>query len=412
MDHGTTHRLAENSYPASQPTAAHAQNGASRPLGGNAAATPFVSDRNTERDESVKPTGQTSPVSPAGKEAVANPQQEQNFEPTINLQPDNSSGSEHIRTQLQTGSVGRRGSRRTVMLVTITTCVVLLIGTGLSVVLKTRSQPPVGSTQPLRYLGVYERDMSGATTFAATTGVKPDVLTYYSSWLEPFQTSFAMAAAEHGAVPLVQINPYNVSLSAIASGKFDGYLSTFAEEVRAYGHLVIMSFGHEMNGNWYPWGYTHTSPAVFVAAWRHIVTVFRSLGAQNAIWLWTVNIMETESGHIPGPATWWPGSSYVTWVGIDGYYYQPSWTFTSLFGPTITAVRELTRDPILIAETGATAGPEQPAKIADLFGGVRLYGLLGFVWFNAKADEDWRLSSPAALAAFHRAASAYYRPQP
>jgi hypothetical protein len=289
---------------------------------------------------------------------------------------------------------------------------VLLIGTGLSVVLKTRSRQLIIPTQSIRYLGLYERDMSAATSFTAATGVKPNVLTYYSSWLEPFQTSFATAAAQHDAVPLVQINPYNVSLSTIASGKFDGYLSKFAEDVRAYGHQVIISFGHEMNGDWYPWGYSQTSSVVFVAAWRHIVTVFRSFGARNAIWLWTINIMETETGHIPQPAAWWPGRSYVNWVGIDGYYYQPSWTFASLFGPTITAVRELTRDPILIAETGATAGPQQPAKIADLFAGVRLYGLLGFVWFNAKADEDWRLSSPAALAAFHRAASRNYRPQP
>jgi hypothetical protein len=298
------------------------------------------------------------------------------------------------------------------MLVAVAACVALLIGTGLSVVLKTRSRQLTIPTQSIRYLGLYERDMSAATGFTAATGIKPNVLTYYSSWLEPFQTSFAMAAAEHGAMPLVQINPYNVNLSAIASGKFDGYLSTFAEEVRAYGHKVIISFGHEMNGDWYPWGYSQTSSVAFVAAWRHIVTVFRSVGAQNAIWLWTINIIETENGHIPQPAAWWPGSSYVTWVGIDGYYYQPSWTFASLFGPTIAAVRELTRDPILIAETGATAGSEQPTKIADLFDGVRLYGLLGFVWFNAKADEDWRLSSPASLAAFHRAASAYFRPQP
>ena len=32
---------------------------------------------------------------------------------------------------------------------------------------------------------------------------------------------------------------------------------------------------------------------------------------------------------------WWPGSSYVNWVGIDGYYYSPSDTFTKVFGGTI-----------------------------------------------------------------------------
>ena len=65
----------------------------------------------------------------------------------------------------------------------------------------------------------------------------------------------------------------------IASGKYDGYLSAYAEAVRAYRHPVILSFGHEMNGNWYSWGYKNTSPAVFVAAWRHIVTTLPRAGS-------------------------------------------------------------------------------------------------------------------------------------
>ncbi len=231
---------------------------------------------------------------------------------------------------------------------------------------------------------------------------------YYSAWLEPFQTSFAKTAAEQGATSLVQINPFNVSLAAIASGQYDGYLSAFAEAVRSYGKPVILSFGHEMNGNWYPWGNAHTSPVTFVAAWRHIVTLFRSQGVQNVTWLWTVNVIDT-SGGIRAPSAWWPGRSYVNWVGLDGYYYVPSWTFASLFGPTITAIRELTHDPILIAETSAAPGTDQAANIADLFAGVRLYGLLGFVWFDAKADLDWRLTSPAAIAAFRQGAQDYQR---
>ena len=43
----------------------------------------------------------------------------------------------------------------------------------------------------------------------------------------------------------------------------------------------------------------------------------------------------------------------LTWVGIDGYYYSSSVMFAPLFGPTIADVREITHDPILIAETGA-----------------------------------------------------------
>ncbi len=247
---------------------------------------------------------------------------------------------------------------------------------------------------------------AGVSRFTAKTGIKPRLVVYYSGWFEPFKTGFATTAAKHGAVPLVQINPKNVSLAAIASGHYDSYLTSYAEAVRSYRHPVILGFGHEMNGSWYSWGYRHASPANFVAAWRHIVTLFRELRARNVTWLWTANIMHRGS-NISRPEPWWPGSKYVTWVGLDGYYYKPSWNFTPLFGPTIAAIRQFTHAPILIAETSAAPTTNQPAKIADLFAGIRLYGLLGFVWFNSVHIVDWRLNSGPAIAAFHRSAKAY-----
>ena len=131
----------------------------------------------------------------------------------------------------------------------------------------------------------------------------------------------------------------------------------------------------------------------------------------NVTWLWTVNIMHMGS-NISAPAPWWPGDKYVTWVGLDGYYYKPSWKFPPLFGPTITVIRELTRDPILIAETAVSPTANQPAKIADLFAGIRLYGLLGFAWFNSVHDKDWRLNNPAAITAFRDGARTFHKPTP
>jgi beta-mannanase len=266
--------------------------------------------------------------------------------------------------------------------------------------------PAAPHQQPVRYLGVYEPQVlssyASVDRFAQAIGRQPNIVSYYSAWLESFQASFATTAAKHGAVPLVQINPVNVSLAAIAAGSYDSYLNAYAAAVRSYRRPVILSFGHEMNGYWYSWGNRHTSAAVFVAAWRHIVSLFRSLGAANATWLWTINVINKRHNSIPDPAPWWPGSSYVTWVGIDGYYHKSNWKFAPLFGPTIAAVRKLTRDPILIAETGAASNADQPAKIADLFAGIRAYDLLGFLWFNSVGNRDWRIDSPAALDAFRR----------
>ena len=314
----------------------------------------------------------------------------------------------------------RRGRRLVVPVIAIVAAAAIAGG----VIIYNKSADPSAGPLPVNlpaasgsYLGVYATGVpdsyAGVTSFSSATGAKPDVLMYYSGWYESFKSSFATTAANNGAVPLVQIDPQNVSLAAIASGRYDGYLSSYAESVRAYRHPVILSFGHEMNGPWYSWGYGKTSPTVFVAAWRHIVSLFRDLGARNVTWLWTINIInDTQRGKIPSPAKWWPGSSYVNWVGIDGYYLKPNWEFAPLFGPTIAAVRELTGAPILIAETGAVPGAGQPAKLGDLFAGIRQYGLLGFVWFDSvnSIGQNFRIDSPAALAAFRKGSSTYTRP--
>jgi mannan endo-1,4-beta-mannosidase len=320
----------------------------------------------------------------------------------------------HQRTQR------RRGPGR-FMIGALVIVVVAAIGVG--VYLRTSSADS-GGPLPVQlpaatgaYLGVYAHGVpdsySGVAAFNSTIKAKPDVVMYYSGWWVPFPTKFATTVANNGAVPLVQMDPDGISISQIASGRYDGYLSAYAEAVRNYKHPVVLSFGHEMNGNWYSWGDGKTSPKVFVIAWRHVVKLFRALGAHNVTWMWTVNIIDhAHGGTIPNPAQWWPGSSYVNWVGIDGYYLKPTWKFAPLFGPTIAAVRKLTFDPILVAETGAVPAAGQPAKIADLFSGIHQYGLLGFVWFDSTNSEGMQfgISSPAAVAAFRKGASTYTRP--
>jgi glycosyl hydrolase family 26 len=277
------------------------------------------------------------------------------------------------------------------------------------------TQPPAARA-PLppslaSYVGVYEpgsppgyQPVSEFAQVACPRGKPPNLAGYYSGWAEPFQATFAEQAHAHGAIPYVQIDPTQASVSAIARGVYDIYLRTYADSVRHYGHAVVIGFGHEMNTSRYSWGYGHVRPRVFVAAWRHIVTLFHGEGADNVTWLWTINQEVPGSGNI---SDWWPGPAYVTWVGIDGYYYRPSDTFAKVFGNTITRVRIFSDKPILLSETavGPTAGVPF-AKINNLFDGMRRYKTLGLVWFDiAQAGgilrQDWRIEdSPPARSAF------------
>ncbi|MGH3276396.1 MAG: glycoside hydrolase family 26 protein [Streptosporangiaceae bacterium] len=254
------------------------------------------------------------------------------------------------------------------------------------------------------------------TSFAAAVGREPDLALYYSGWGEPFLTQFAETAYAHGAEPVVQLYPPNSgNLAEIAAGRGDGFLRSYAAEVRAFRHPVILSFAPEPNGFWYTWGWTRTPAATWVAAWRHVVTVFRRAGAANVTWLMTLNIGFTGSGPV---ADYWPGASYVDWVGIDGYYISSRDTFGSRFLSTVQAVREITGKPVLLSEVAVGPNAGQVRGISDLFAAIHRYRLTGLIWFDERQHgglhhQDWRLEDDlAAVAEFRSEASAYGRALP
>jgi mannan endo-1,4-beta-mannosidase len=256
--------------------------------------------------------------------------------------------------------------------------------------------------------GVYEPDApdswSEISEFGAETGVKPRIALYYSAWNSGFNIKFARTAHSNGAYVFDELQPNGVTLASIAAGGSDAYLREYARSIRGLKFPVIISFAHEMNGNWYTWGAGHTSPSDFVAAWRHVVQIFRSVGALNAIWVWAVNA--TNIGPHEQLSQWWPGSSWVNWVGIDGYYYFSSDTYDSVFGQTIAQIRTFSNAPVIISETGVGVTSDRESQIASLFSGIRADHVIGIVWFDKSQDDgvyhqDWRLEDdPAALAAY------------
>lgn len=267
-------------------------------------------------------------------------------------------------------------------------------------------------TELAAYLGVFETGVppgyAPVANFAQVAGRQPNLIGYYSGWPEPFNTSWADMLRDHGSTPFVQIDPTDASVAALANGTYDIYLRSYADSVRAYGRAVVLGFGHEMNAPWYSWGYRHVAPTTFVAAWRHLVTLFRQQGAENVTWLWT--LQADESG-ITGPIeSWWPGDQYVNWVGVDGYYYTSADTFSTVFGTTIDQVRTFTGKPVLLSEVAVGPAAGQFLKIQDMFRGMTNYRTLGLVWFDedqhgpshgGPSRQDWRLeNSTRAEASF------------
>jgi hypothetical protein len=237
-------------------------------------------------------------------------------------------------------------------------------------------------------------------SFAASVGKKPDLVGQYLAWNSSFDAKAVSAAWSYGALYYMAWEPYGTTAQAIADGQSDAYISRFARAVRALNLPVAISFGHEMNGNWYPWGTGQTSAAQFVAAWRHIHNLFIQAGASNVIWVWNPNVING----VPqvGLRSYWPGDSYVDWVGITGYFPSSGGeTFASLYGPTMTEIKQFTTKPIIIAETSVQTGPSDTLAARSLVAGVRRHpGVLGFIWFDFdKAGVDWQVESRPAVRA-------------
>ena len=135
----------------------------------------------------------------------------------------------------------REKVRRTIRYVTLIICALIVIGasTGLAII-RPWTHKSIHPTQSVRYLGVYQPDApdtySSVDKFARAIGRQPNLVSYYSPWLEPFQARFARLAASHGAETIVQIDPKMISLASIAAGDHHNlYLRSYATAVRAFG---------------------------------------------------------------------------------------------------------------------------------------------------------------------------------
>jgi hypothetical protein len=258
-------------------------------------------------------------------------------------------------------------------------------------------------------------DAAALSGFGHLAGAGPKVVMWYQTWAQPlFYAGELKTVRDAGAIPMITweptLNGAPVALSAIVAGRYDGYLKGAAAAATRAGHRIYLRFAHEMNVASSPFGpgrYGNT-PAEFVAAWRHVVEVFRRGGATNVEWVWSPNV--DCGGKCPFTA-FYPGDRWVDWVGLDGYNYSsvnhdPWETFHQVFASSYAELKRLTGKPMMIAETAsAEAGGSKARWIADIGPALRsdFPRVRVLVWFDRVKETDWRIDSSAgALEAFRR----------
>jgi hypothetical protein len=259
------------------------------------------------------------------------------------------------------------------------------------------------------------------------------VISIYSAWgskkNQVFPLLRAQAIYDLGSIPMITWEPWlddfdpgefpvvagkkfkNLGgLKEIAEGKFDAYIDKWAGSAKKFGHPFLLRFGHEMNDPYrYPWGPPNNGPEDFIAAWRHIVSRFKSIGADSVIWIWSPHPAYTSYPQF------YPGHEYVDWIGVTTLNYgtvaswSQWWSFDEIFGKFYDSV-SLYKKPMMLTEFSSLAvGGDRAAWFKNALDSIPLKypALKSIIFFHVTNDNtttykslDWSFENdkPAAEA--------------
>jgi hypothetical protein len=334
----------------------------------------------------------------------------------------------------------------------------ILLATVAALMLTVLATASVAARAPMA-LGISSErttDLAAINDYKASTGAKPALWTVWSDWGSrggrancvkgvgtcAFPTELARGIGSRGVTPFIWWQPTDpavdrsdpctepVARSAYASypqitkGKHDKYIRDWAKAAKAYGKPVIVRFAHEMNGTWFPWSICDkngNTPKAFIAAWRHIVNEFRSVGARNVKFLWSP--YNTESG---GYAPFYPGNAHVDYVGVTSLNWgNERWRpLSGLLERPMKVLQNVSRTsanpkgkPVILSEVGSNhLGGDKPGWIRDGYAHAykKYPAIRAMVYFDintaaiTESQPDWRLVMPedgSALAAYQSVAS-------
>lgn len=223
------------------------------------------------------------------------------------------------------------------------------------------------------------------------------------------------------------------SLGRIIAGEFDAELREWGRAAAAQPFPMLVEFGTEMNGFWFPWngkwsgagattGYGDPAqadgPERFRDAYRHVHDVITGEGADNLTWFWHPDAAGYPRAPWNSIASYWPGDDYVDWIGVSSYgplTLDEGWGrgFRAKLDGAYPKLAALSAtDPIAVLEYGARQGRPKARWIASAIRYVangrwpRVRALA--YWHERWRNDDGTVSNlhidsdPKALKAYRR----------
>ena len=250
---------------------------------------------------------------------------------------------------------------------------------------------------------------SAMTDLESDLGRKLDVQRLYTFWDDPQPNQIAVWDTASGRTPVLSIKAARRDGSAvrwadIAAGRQDAAIRAQAAGLQSLNGPIFLSLHHEPEND--PGNGT---PADYAAAWRHYVSVFRSMGVSNVAFTW---ILMAWSFVTPAVAdSYYPGDDVVDYLGADGYNWygtSPDKQWRSLadaLGP-FYAWGSAHHKPLMVAEWGTLEDPAVPGRkaawLTDAAAALQTMPAIKVVcYFHAPVTFPWWVdSSQSSLQAF------------
>lgn len=224
------------------------------------------------------------------------------------------------------------------------------------------------------YLGIDLLGMNkqqGAAAQQLQQGLKQpvNVLALTEYWNEDsqrqLQDTLLAQIANRGSMPFINWLPVSNApanslaagqgiMHAIANGKFDAYITQYAEKIRRFGFPLFINFAPESDNPAHPWHISRANTLKdYKDAVRHVQVMFLQAGVNNVSWVW--NPWKAANMRLL-----YPGGGFVDWVGVSSIKPTDSLgkpvAFAQSFAPFHRNMKDVAK-PVILTGFGLNNDP-------------------------------------------------------
>jgi hypothetical protein len=256
------------------------------------------------------------------------------------------------------------------------------------------------------YLGAFANEPGGITTLETAIGRNLALDRTYVPWTFTGWANRIAPDRAAGRIPeLAWTAAPTTTAAAIAAGTQDRVILAAARAMRDSGTQIMLVPWYEFDQ---PRGHKRFigGPKRVIAAWRHMVRLFRAVGATNVHFVWTPMAYDFGPYANVDATAFYPGNAYVHWIGADAYNFPgaPFRTQAELLDPALAFAHKHNK-PFIVGETASLSSNAQTPAWIEAYGSwaalhPHVKAITYFDSISPKGNDFRLIAHPSVLAAF------------